>query len=97
MKFTPKNLKQTKKFQQGGELDPQATPMEQAPVEQAPVQNPMAILFEGAAQALQSQDCQMAMQVCQMLVELAQQSAPQPEQGEPVFRKGGVLSRRLKK
>lgn len=104
MKFTPKNSKQTKKFQQGGQMAPeQAAPAEvmpaEQPMEQAPAQDPMQMLFEGAMQALQSQDCQLAMQVCQMLLQLAQQSEqPEPEPaGEPVFKKGGILSHRIRK
>lgn len=68
-------------------------------------QDPMAVLVEGAQQAIQSQDCQIAMQVCQMILELvggAQQApAPAPEQapaapqGEPVYRRGGRLIRRI--
>jgi hypothetical protein len=57
-------------------------------------------LAQGAAQALQSQDCNMAMQVCQALVQVVQQIAGQggqESQGEPVFRKGGVLLRRVRK
>lgn len=74
------------KFQEGG-----ATPAQQ---------DPMAMLLQGAQQAVQNQDCQIAMQVCQMLLEAAggggapQQGAPAPE-GEPVYRKGGRLLRRI--
>lgn len=102
MQFIPKNVK---KFQQGGQM-PAEEPMapeggapEAAPAD-AGAQDPMMMLFEAAAQALQAQDCQIAMQVCQGLLELAQQmsgGAPQEPQGEPVFRKGGVLLRRIKK
>jgi len=66
-------------------------------------QDPMAVLLEGAAQAVQSQDCQIAMQVCQMLMELAgnaapaQAPAPAPAQGEPVYKMGGRLVRRINK
>ena len=77
---------------------------EQAPTEAAPAdgggQDPMMMLAQAAAQALQGQNCQMAMQVCQGLLELMQQMSGggSPEaQGEPVFRKGGVLVRRIKK
>lgn len=101
MKFTPK----IKKFQTGGQMpvqEPVEQTAEQMPVEEAPAeeQNPLIMLAEGAIQALQSQDCQIAMQVCQALVQVVQQAAgPAPEaaQGEPVFRKGGVLVRRIKK
>jgi hypothetical protein len=50
-----------------------------------------------AAQALQSQDCNMAMQVCQVLMQALQQSpAPAEEQpAEPVYRRGGTLVRRI--
>lgn len=101
MKFTPKNS--IKKFQAGGPVE-QETPMpeEQVPAggepEAAEEQNPLIALAEGAMQALQSGDCQMAMQVCQGLVEIAQQAAaPEPQaQGEPVFAKNGAkLLRRI--
>lgn len=67
----------------------------------APQGDPMQALLQGAAQAVQTQDCATAMQVCQMLVEMAgAQSAPQPESepvpaGEPVYRTGGKLLRRI--
>lgn len=102
MLFTPK--KSVKKFQQGGEIPadesvaPQNAPAE-APAEEAG-QDPIMMLAQAAAQALQTQECQIAMQVCQGLVSLVQQmsgSMPQETQGEPVFRKGGVLLRRIKK
>ena len=63
-------------------------------------QDPIMMLAQMSAQALQNQDCQMAMQVCQAFLEIVQQmqgSAPEEPQGEPVFRKGGVLVRRIKK
>lgn len=103
MKFTPKNAR---KFQQGGEIAPAEEPMtpEGGAPEAAPAdaggQDPMIMLTEAAAQALQAQDCQIAMQVCQGLIALVQQmggGAPQEPQGEPVFKKGGVLLRRIKK
>jgi hypothetical protein len=53
-----------------------------------------------AMQALQSGDCQAALQVCEAFIQLIQQSSGEaaPEeapQGEPVYRQGGVLSRRI--
>lgn len=102
MKFTPK---QFKKFQQGGPIEQAAPAPEEQMVEQeapaaGPQEDPMAMLAQGAMQALQTQDCQIAMQVCQGLLQLLQQAmgqAPEEPQGEPVFRKGGVLSRRIRK
>ena len=102
MNFIPNQNRRIGKYQQGGEMPP----AEQAPeqVQEGPQggeQDPLMMLAEGAMQALQSQDCQIAMQVCQGLVALIQQlagSQAQPQQqGEPVFRKGGVLLRRIRK
>ena len=68
--------------------------------------DPMAMLMQGAQQAVQAQDCQIAMQVCQMLLEMAgggapaeaapAEAAPAPAEGEPVYRRGGRLVRRIK-
>lgn len=98
MQFVPKKVK---KHQQGGELAPAEQP--EVPVDETSTdggQDPIMMLAEAAAQALQAQDCQIAMQVCQGLMALVQQmsgEAPQEPQGEPVFKKGGVLLRRIKK
>lgn len=100
-----------KKFQDGGAVeDPNVAPAPEqgAPAEQAPApeqggaeQNPLMQIAQVAAQALQNQDCQAAMQVCQAFIQLLQQSqgggAPAPEQGEPVYRRGGKLVRRIRK
>ena len=68
-------------------------------------QDPMAMLMQGAQQAVQAQDCAIAMQVCQMLLEMAggavpandaaAETAPTPVEGEPVYRRGGKLARRI--
>ena len=93
-----------KKFQEGGAMAPEQAPEAGAEQAAAPEQgggeqDPMAMLMQGAAQALQNQDCNMAMQVCQALIQMAQQAgggAP-AEEGQPVYRKGGRLVRRIKK
>lgn len=103
MQFTPK--KSVKKFQQGGPVAPEEEmPAEEMPAEDAPEaapqDNPLIALAEAAMQGLQSQDCQIMAQVCQGLLEIVQQMqepAPQEATGEPVFKKGGVLLRRVKK
>lgn len=77
-----------KKFQQGGTMP------------QGGEQDPQAVLMQGAQQAVQNQDCQIAIQVCQMLLEMmggSEAPAPQPERSEPVYRMGGKLARRIKK
>jgi hypothetical protein len=76
-----------------------------APVPQGG-EDPTAMLLQGAQQAVQGQDCEMAMQVCQMLIEALggggspqeaapQEAAPAPAEGEPVYRRGGRLVRRI--
>lgn len=94
-------MKLGNKFQVGGQM-PAGAPA------QAPQggEDPTAILLQGAQQAVQGQDCEMAMQVCQMLIEALgggsnpqgaapQEAAPAPAEGEPVYRRGGRLVRRI--
>ena len=88
-------MKFSRKFQEGGPM-PAGAP---APGPQGG-QDPMAMLMQGAQQALQAQDCEIAMQVCQMLLELAgggapAEAAPVPAEGEPIYRRGGRLLRRI--
>ena len=93
-------MKLKNKFQEGGAMPagaPAAAPQGG--------EDPMAMLMQGAEQAVQAQDCQIAMQVCQMLLELAgggapaeaapAEAAPAPAEGEPVYRRGGKLLRRI--
>ena len=93
-----------KKFQEGG-------PMPQDPAAQggAPQggEDPTAMLMQGAQQAVQNQDCQIAIQVCQMILEMlggggapaeggAPEGAPAAENPqEPIYRFGGRLIRRV--
>lgn len=70
--------------------------------------DPMAELLQAAAEAAQTGNCDIALQVCQMLIELAggggapaggapEEAAPAPVEGEPVFfRNGGSMSLRRK-
>ena len=95
-------MKLGRKFQEGGAMPagaPAAAPQGG--------EDPMAMLMQGAQQAVEAQDCEIAMQVCQMLLELAgggapaeaapapQEAAPAPAEGEPVYRRGGRLVRRI--
>lgn len=96
-----------KKFQDGGAVAPetggQEMPQEGASQEaQAGQEDPLMQIAQMAAQALQSRDCQTAMQVCEAFMQIVQQAqggAPQEEapQGEPVYRRGGTLVKRIKK
>ena len=94
-------MKLGNKFQAGG-------PMPAGAPAQAPQggEDPTSMLLQAAQQAIQGQDCQMAMQVCQMLIEALgggggpqeaapQEAAPAPAEGEPVYRRGGRLVRRI--
>ena len=92
-------LGKTKFLQEGGAM-PAPAPAPQGG------EDPMAMLMQGAKQAVQAQDCEIAMQVCQMLLELAgaqaapaqaapAEAAPAPAEGEPVYRRGGRLVRRI--
>lgn len=77
------------------EMDPamaQGAPVEQGtPMEQgAPQEDPLMMIAQGAAQALQTQDCEMAMQVCDAFLQLLQSSQP-AQQAEPMFKRGGKI------
>ena len=103
----------TKKFQDGGTVSPSDASQQGAAAQQAPDQggtqqgadqDPLMQMAELAASAIQNQDCQSALQVCQAFVQLIQQqqgqqgggSQPAP-QGEPVYKAGGKLVRRINK
>lgn len=83
-----------KKFQEGG-----AAPAPGAAPQQGG-EDPTAMLMQGAQQAVQNQDCQIAIQVCQMVLEMlggggAEAGGAPPS--EPVYRRGGRLVRRIQK
>lgn len=100
MKFVPNK---TRRYQIGGEMPaPEAAPVESetAPGPEGGQGDPLMEVAQLAAQALQNQDCNAAMQVCQIFLQMVQQMQEQLEpepQGQPVFRKGGILVRRNKK
>ena len=93
-----------RKFQVGGQMPQEGA----APApEQQGGGDPMAQSMQAAAEAAQSGNCDLALQVCQMLLELAgggapaggapEEAAPAPVEGEPVFfRSGGSMSLRRK-
>ena len=94
-------MKLKNKFQEGG-----AMPAGASAAAPQGGEDPMAMLMQGAQQAVEAQDCQIAMQVCQMLLELAgggaapaeatpAEAVPAPAEGEPVYRRGGRLVRRI--
>lgn len=93
-------LKNIGKFQEGGAMPPQDPAMAQGSGD------PMEEILMGCQQAVETQDCQVALQVCQVMLEMAgggaapAEAAPAPTpaeaQGEPVYRTGGVLVRRVR-
>lgn len=93
------------KFQEGGAIEEQQPEMTaEAPATQPAEetnQDPMYQILQAAAQAVQTNDGQLALQVCAALVQLAQGSAqsgaPVEENQEPVYKKGGILAYRRKK
>ena len=98
-------MKFKNKFQEGGPMSADPAVQGGAPAEQGSG-DPMAQLIQGAQQAVESGDCNIAIQVCQMLLELAgggnapapaAEEAPAPAEGEPVYRAGGRLVRRISK
>lgn len=95
------NNKEFVKFLQEGGVTPEAAPVEETPAAPEQGVDPMEQILQAAAQAVQTQDAQLALQVCQALVEMAGGGAPAPEQAppgqEPVYRKGGRLVRFQKK
>ena len=66
--------------------------------------DPMQQILQGAMQAVQTNDGNLALQVCAALVQVAQGGAGAPAgapaegapEGEPVYRKGGRLAYRRK-
>ena len=92
-------LKNIGKFQEGGAVPPQDPAAAQGGGD------PMQEILMGCQQAVETQDCQIALQVCQVMLEMAgggAQPAPEaaapatPAEGEPVYRTGGILVRRIK-
>lgn len=85
------------KFQEGG-VAPAPQEPGMAPEQAQQGGDPIMQLAQMAQQALQSGDGQLALQVCEAFLQLIQQMAGQQEaapQGEPVFRKGGVIVKRV--
>lgn len=94
------------KFQEGGPAPAPAAPAPAPEGGAAPMesqeQNPLIQIAQMAMQALQTGDCEVALQVCEAFIQLIQASstggAPEEApQGEPVYRQGGILVRRIKK
>lgn len=94
-------MKVVKYMQEGGAMPvaPEAAPQGGMPAEG---QDPLMQIAEIFSQGLQSGDCQMLAQGAEAFLQLLSQAmgqgpqgpVDQAPQGEPVFRRGGVISRR---
>lgn len=100
MKFEVKDERFVKFLQEGGAA-PEAAPEEAAPAAPEQGGSPEEQIIQAAAQAVQTQDAQLALQVCQALVEMAggggQEAPAAPEGQAPVYKKGGKFSKWVKK
>lgn len=81
------------KLQEGGPMEaPEEAPVE-TPAEGG---DPTQQIIAACQQALQTQDCNLAMQVCQALLQMAGgggEPAPAAPEGQaPVYKKGGRLA-----
>ena len=87
------------KFMQEGGVAPEAAPAPEAPAAPEQGGSPEEQILQAAAQAVQTQDANLALQVCQALVEMAGGGAQPaaPEGQAPVYGKGGRLVRWIKK
>jgi hypothetical protein len=84
-----------KKYQQGGPMPAEATP---AP-EMGGQDQMMAQLEQMAMEIIQSMGPEGAAMLAEMIMQMlqsAQQPVGAPAEGQPVFRKGGKLARRVK-
>lgn len=97
MNIKVKNYQEVKKLQEGGEM-PTEAPVEGAPAE-APAEggDPTEQILMACQQALETQDCNLAMQVLQAIMQMLGGGAPEaapaaPEGQAPVYKKGGKLA-----
>lgn len=86
------------KFQEGGEVAPTEAPVEQEPAPQEGG-DPMEQILAACQQVVETQDCQLAIQVAQAILQMAGGGTPVQEQapGSPVYKQGGRLVRWEKK
>lgn len=103
MNITVKNYKSEDylpKFQEGGAMPPEAPQEPAGAPAEAPAEDPTQQVLAACQQALETQDCNLAMQICQAVIQMlgGGVAAPQAPEGQaPVYKKGGVLSRWIKK
>lgn len=88
------------KFLQEGGVTPDQAPVEEAPAAPEAGGSPEEQIIAACQQAVETQDCQLAIQVCQAVLQMLGGGAPveqAPEGQAPVYAKGGRLKYWTKK
>ena len=89
------------KFQEGGAMEAPVEDPNAAPAAPEQGGDPQEQLLAACQQAVETQDCQLAIQICQALLQMAGGGAPEepaaPEGQQPVYKKGGKLSKWISK
>ena len=100
MNFKVNNPNFVKYLQEGG-VAPEAAPAEAAPAPEQGSGDPMEQIVAACQQALQTQDCNLMAQICQAILQMAgggvEEAPAAPEGQQPVYKKGGKLSKWISK
>ena len=100
MKFEVTNKEFVKFLQEGG-MAPEAAPETEAPAAPEQGGDPMEQILAACQQVVETQDCQLAIQVAQAILQMAgggaQEAPAAPEGQQPVYKKGGKLAGWIKK
>lgn len=100
MKFEVTNKEFVKFLQEGG-VAPEAAPAPEAPAAPEQGGDPMEQILAACQQVVETQDCQLAIQVAQAILQMAgggtQEAPAAPEGQQPVYKKGGKLAGWIKK
>ena len=95
------NNKEFVKFLQEGGVAPEAAPVEEAPAAPEQGGDPMEQILAACQQVVETQDCQLAIQVAQAILQMAgggaQEAPAAPEGQAPVYKKGGKFSKWVQK
>lgn len=99
MTIKVKNYQEVKKLQEGGEM-PAEAPVEGGAPAPAEGGDPTEQILMACQQALETQDCNLAMQVLQAIMQMLGGGAPEaaaPEGQAPVYKMGGKFSKWIQK